>query len=76
METIKNTKQQDITVIKDQNDELIDNPQQMSTIFNEYFSNLGRNMASKIPNPSSSQSPRSNLQTFNKSFFLKPIFVE
>ena len=72
----KNTKQQGITVIKDENDELIDNPQQMSNIFNEYFSNLGRNMASKIPNPSSSQSPTSSLQTFNKSFFLKPISVE
>ena len=33
-------------------------------------------MASKILNPSSSQSPTSNLQTFNKSFFLKPISVE
>ena len=72
----KNTKQQDITVLKDENDELTDNPQHMSNIFTEYFSNLGRNMASKIPNPSSSQSPTSNLQTYNKSFFLKPISVE
>ena len=72
----KNTKQQDITVLKDENDELTNNPQHMSNIFNEYFSNLGRNMASKIPNLSSSQSPTSNLQTYNKSFFLKPISVE
>ena len=49
----KNMKQQDITIIKDENDELIDNPQQMSNIFDKYFSNLGRNMASKIPNLSS-----------------------
>ena len=56
----KNTKQQDITVLKDENDELTDNPQHMSNIFNEYFSNLGRNMASKIPNLPSSQSPTSN----------------
>ena len=71
----KNTKQQDITVLKDDNDELTDNPQHMSNIFNEYFSNLGRNKASKIPNLSS-QSPTSNLQTYNKSFFLKPISVK
>ena len=48
----------------------------MNNIFNEYFSNLGCNMASKIPNLSSSQSPTSNLPTYNKSFSLKPIYVE
>ena len=50
----KNTKQQDISILKDENDDLINNPQHMSNIFNEYFSNLRRNMASKIPNLSSS----------------------
>ena len=49
----KNTKHQDIFVLKNDNDILVDNPSLVSNLFNDYFANLGQNMANKIPNSSS-----------------------
>ena len=67
----RETKLQDISVIKNEIGELREDPSEISTAFNDYFSNLGKNMASKIPGLSSSSkfSQTSLIKPRSKSFF-------
>ena len=66
----RNSQQKPITKIR-VNDETIDDPQQMATKFNEYFTNIGPNLANNIP--ASAKRPSDFLKgNFPNSMFLMP----
>ena len=66
----RNSQQNSITKIR-VNDETIDDPQQMATKFNEYFTNIGPNLANNIP--ASAKQPSDFLKgNFPNSMFLMP----
>ena len=66
----RNTQQKPVTTIR-VNDETIEDPQQMATKFNEYFTNIGPNLANNIP--ASAKRPSDFLKgNFPNSMFLMP----
>jgi hypothetical protein len=70
-----NVKSCNITEIKDQ-DKIINDPNEIANKFNEYFTNIGSNLAKNIPTPAGSFLDYINTTNMQKSLFLNPVTTD